>query len=80
MLLGIAGNRDLERRDLLYAIHKVRGVDIAAGRRLIAVADASGRIASERHDVPHAEIPIVADDFIELVLGRSDASQMRGGL
>ena len=80
MLLGIAGDRDLERRDGLDAAHEIGGVDVAAGRRLIALADAARRVAAQGHDVADAQIPIIADDVVELGLGRGDASQMRGRL
>ena len=45
-----------------------------------AGADAARRIATQRHDVAHSGLPIVADDGIDLVLAGADASQVRGGL
>ena len=77
MLLRIAGDRDLEGRDLLDAFHQIGGIDIAARRGLVARAGAVGRIAAQGHDVAHAEVPIVADDLIDLALGRRNASEMR---
>ena len=55
MLLRIAGDGHLERRDLLDAFDEIGGIDIAARRRLVALADAPGGIAAQRHDMAHAE-------------------------
>ena len=77
VLLGIAGDRHLERCNRLDAPGEIGGVHVAAGRRLIARADAVRRIAAQGHDVAHAEIPIVADDLVDLAFRRRDAGEMR---
>ena len=77
MLLRIAGNRHLEGRDRLDAACEVGGIDVAAGRRVVAGADAAGGIAAQRHDMAHADVPIVADDRVDLFPRRVDASEMR---
>src|SRR5262245_11819585 len=78
VLLGVAADGNLERGDTLGAFDEVGGVDVAALRRLVAFADSSGRIAAERHDVPHAEIPIIADDAVNLLASGGDAGEMGG--
>src|SRR5262245_35501934 len=67
VLLGVAADGNLERGDTLDAFDEVGGVDVAAGRGLVTFADPSGRIAAQRHDVAHAEIPIIADDAVDLI-------------
>ena len=70
MLLRIASDGDLERRDRLEALDQIGGIDIAAWCRLISIADPARRIAAQRHDMAHAEIPIVADDLVDLSASR----------
>src|SRR5215471_529569 len=48
MFLRVTGDRDFEGRDLLYPYGQVGGVDVAAWRRLVTIADAAGRIAAQR--------------------------------
>src|SRR5262245_14449803 len=79
MLLGVAGDGNLERSNGFDAFDEVGGVDVTAGRRLVAFADPSGRIAAQRHDMAHAEIPIVADDAVDLSAVGGDAGEMGGG-
>ena len=76
MLLGIAGNRYFEGRDCLDAAREIGGIDVAAGSRGVAGADAAGGIAAERHDMAHADVPIVADDRVDLFPRRVNACQM----
>src|SRR5262249_11225615 len=77
MLLRIAGDRDFEGRDLLYPYGEVGGVAVAVRRRRVAIADPAGRIAAQRHDVAHTQIPIIADYLIEFGFGRRNAGEMR---
>src|SRR5262245_2347835 len=79
MLLGIAGDGNLERGNGLDAFDEVGGVDVAAGRGLVTFADPSGRIAAQRHNVSHAEIPIISDDAVNLLAWGGDAGEMGGG-
>src|SRR5262245_23188603 len=78
MLLGVAADRNLERGDILDAFDQVGGVDVTAGRGLVALADPAGRIAAQRHDVADAKIPIIADDAVNLLASGGNASEMGG--
>ena len=70
MLLGIAGDGDLEVRDLLEAGDEIGRVGVAAGMRLVRAAGAAGGIAAQRHDVADADVPVVARDLVDLRLRR----------
>ena len=70
MLLGIAGDRDLEARDFLQAGDEIGRIDIAAGMRLVRAAGAAGGIAAQRHDMADAGVPIIARDSVDLRLRR----------
>ena len=77
MLLRIGGDRDLEVGDALDAGDEIGGVDVAAGMRRVALADAAGRIAAQRHDVAHARLRIGGDHRVDLGAGGGDAGEMR---
>ncbi len=77
MLLGIAGDGDLEVADPLQAGHEIGGVDVAAGMGLVVRAEARRRIAAQRHDVANAGFPIGARDGVDFGLGGVDAGEMR---
>ena len=70
MLLRIAGDGHLERRDALQAGDQIGGIDIAARVRLVARAGARRRIAAQRHDVADARVPIVLGDRVDLFASR----------
>ncbi len=80
MILGIAGDGDVEGRNGPDAFDEIGGVDIAARGGHVALADPSRRIAAQRHDVANAEVPIVADHLVDLAPRRGNAGQVRGRL
>src|SRR5690242_12217227 len=80
MLLGIARDADLEVADLLQAGDQCGGIGVAAGMRAVLAAHAARRIATQRHDVADAGVPVGAGDIVDLALGGGDAGEMGGGL
>ncbi len=54
MLLGIAGNGNIEVADLLEAAHQVGRIGVAAGMRTVRAAHTGRRIAAQGNDVVHA--------------------------
>src|SRR6476619_808290 len=76
MLLRIAGDRHVERRNVLDAAREVGGIDIAARGRHIILADAAGWVAAQRHDMADTDVPIVADHGIDLFARRVNAGEM----
>jgi hypothetical protein len=75
--LGIGRDRDVERRHLLEPRDQLGGVGIAARVRLV-ILPRLGRVAAQRDQVPHPDVPIAARDFVDLLARRSDAGQMGG--
>ena len=63
---GIGGDRNFERRDRLQAGDQLGGIGIAAGMRR-ELGARLGRIAAQRDDVAHAELPIIPGDRVDLV-------------
>jgi hypothetical protein len=77
MLFRIGGDRHFDVGDALDAGDEVGGVAIAAGMRRVALAEAAGRIAAQRHDVAHARLRIGGDHRIDLGARGRDAGQVR---
>ena len=65
-------------RDLLDAGGEIGGVHVAARGRLVAFTHAAWRVAAQRHDMAHAEVPIVTNNLVDLFAGSADAGEMRG--
>src|SRR5579864_2926776 len=66
MDLGVSGDRNLERSNLLQAFDEGGCIGIAAGM----VAEACSRldgIAAKRNDVTNSKLPIVARDRVDLI-------------
>ena len=76
MLLGIGRDRDLGVALPLDAGDQIGGVEVAAGMRRVALADAAERIAAQRHDVAHAGRHVARDHRVD-VLARVAATQVR---
>ena len=73
---GIGGDRNLERRDRLQAGDQLGRIgDSLPGAAVIRAR--LGRIAAQRDDVAHAELPIIARDRVDFARAsrrrRSDA-------
>ncbi len=79
MAFGIGRDRDLEISEALEASDQCCRIGVAFGMWPEALTDTALRIAAQRHDVAHADIPIRAGDFVDLRRGwrrrRSDAPQ-----
>ena len=78
MDLGIASDRNVERRDLLQARDQLGGIGIALRMRSEGAAGL-GRVAAQRDEVAHARVPIGARHGIDFVAAGIDAGEMRGG-
>ena len=79
MLFRIGGDRHFDIGDALDAADKIGGVDVAARMRRVALADAAGRIAAQRHDVAHTRLRVGIDHCIDLRACGGDAGEVRRG-
>ena len=75
MFFRIGGDRYFDVGDALDAADEIGGISIAAGMRRVALADAAGRIAAQRHDMAHAGVRIGTDHRIDFA--RVAATQVR---
>ncbi len=78
MHFRISGDRNVERRDLLQPFDEVGGVAVAIRVRLKFRAGFR-RVAAKRDNMADPAIPISARDFVDFVLARADAGQVRRG-
>jgi len=74
--LRIGGNRNFEIGDVLQPSHQIGGIGVAA--RTWDVAAAAGHIATQRHNVAHADLPVGTGDGVNLVARGIHAGQVRG--
>src|SRR4051812_24326654 len=79
MSLGIKGNADFERRNLLDSGNQFRRGSVASGMWLVRRFHAR-HVAAQRRDMTDAGVPIAAHDIVELPARRRYAGQMRGRL
>ena len=75
MAFRIGGDADLEIRDTPQAFDQFGGalVAIRADIRL-----AGGQVATQRHDMPHAALPVAGRNLIDLGTTGADAGEVRG--
>jgi hypothetical protein len=83
MLLGIDADQHLERGDAAQRRRQLGRVLVAVLARHVDAADAAlarRRVAAQRHDVAHADVPVVVDHLVDLGAAGADAGQVRGRL
>ena len=73
---GEGGNADFEIVPGAEAGDEIRCLGVTVGVRGVA-GDAGWWIAAEGDDVAHAHVPVLIGDFIDVIAGRIDASEMR---
>ena len=77
MLLRIGRDRHLEIADALDPGDEFGGILVSAGMRRVGCAEAARRIAAQRHDMPDADVAIIAHHRIDFLARGIDAGQMR---